>query len=476
MANYSVKKWDDKGNILVEFSAPKSSYNSRILSGADAQSFLTREGIDSNSLQQYTGNVSGQNVGLGDVDRILGEIKSEVTRETALKAENERIAQQNTLAAQNTSSFRPRAEGEDMYSYLVAKKAAGGQVELGLSPEELAKQNFNTTPSGSGGAASSDLVFQNGITVNKSTGQIIGVGDLRGSANSATGGSTTPYTGSLQDLANQGLQVSGSQVYKNGQVVGDTTGNNNQSDTSGFDFSNLISQNSGLTEFFSDTKNKEYFDNLPEDMKSPTLQMLTSLYTAVENGKIVNPNIEITPEKIAEFTAQATKELDPYYQEKINNYKTDIDTSLKRLMEDYNKGIERGQETFKTGLESQAQGEAEGGTAFSSGRQNRERKLVLNEQQGLEDYATQAQRSAQDLLSSGERQIGSSNLSYNPTLTNYNTSTSGYGASGTRTLFTPQGNLIGEIPKSETTAIAGRKSELEENYRRDRILDLSKLS
>lgn len=52
---------------------------------------------------------------------------------------------------------------------------------------------------------------------------------------------------------------------------------------------------------------------LPPELQQ-TLKGINDYLTKLQqNGQVVNPNIEITPEKLAEFTAQAQGEISPYY-------------------------------------------------------------------------------------------------------------------------------------------------------------------
>ena len=203
------------------------------------------------------------------------------------------------------------------------------------------------------------------------------------------------------------------------------------------------------------------------------------LNKAIESGKVVNPNIEISPAQIQQFLTQATTELEPYYKERLGLLKNDLDVSMKRLTEDYAKGIERAKDPFKQELATQAEGEAQSGTAFSSGRADREKRTVDVQQNKLEDFTTQATRNIQDTGLAYEKEAGSDlarslNL---PTLTGYSASNTGITPGVTRSVYAPLGNIpLGSVGKERETALRTRASELEETYRRNRILDLSPLS
>ena len=234
-----------------------------------------------------------------------------------------------------------------------------------------------------------------------------------------------------------------------------------------------------MEEQFQDPKKKAAFDALPEDLQAIYTQTMRSLEKSIESGKVVNPNIEITPAQNRKLLAQAETELDPYYKERLGFLKNDFETSVSRLTEDYGKIAERRKDPFKETLEATAESEAQAGTAFSSGRNDRERRLVMDEQQSLDDLTTQATRAANDSAKSLERNIGSGALrSLNiPGINTYQATNTGIETSGSRQLYDPTtGNALGDLNKERTTAIEGRRSELEDTLRRNRNLDLSALS
>jgi hypothetical protein len=218
------------------------------------------------------------------------------------------------------------------------------------------------------------------------------------------------------------------------------------------------------------------FDTWPPEIQATYLSAVNAQTKAIESGKVVNPNIELSPEILRKFKDQAIAELDPYYQEKFSLLDNEFNTSIDRLMADYNKNMGRVDTTFKQTLGTQAQSEAEQGTAFSSGRQDRQARTVDLQNQALTDTTTEAQRLAQDTATSYEKLAGSDKLrSLNiPGLTNYQASTSGVSQAGTRSLYNPLGNIaLGEYNKQKETDLASRASELEKTYRANRELNLS---
>jgi peptidoglycan hydrolase-like protein with peptidoglycan-binding domain len=240
----------------------------------------------------------------------------------------------------------------------------------------------------------------------------------------------------------------------------------------------LISLNPFIQDQLKDPATKAKFDALPAELKPAYYQLLDQLGKSIETGQMVNPDIEITPAQLAEFTTKATAELDPYYQEQIGLIRRDLETSLSRIQEDFQREAQRAQEPFKQTLAQQSETEALAGTTFGSERANRERRLVLRQQQALDDALRASLRSGQDIGSQAERQIGSSAVAgvSNPLLSSFQVSPQGFSQGARQISFTPQGNLLGTLPKSREVAIQGRTTQLEEAERRNRILDLQKLS
>lgn len=209
------------------------------------------------------------------------------------------------------------------------------------------------------------------------------------------------------------------------------------------------------------------------------------LQQQLESGKKVNPDLTITPELAQKFVDDATKELDPYYQELINQHKQDLTISFRQLQEDYTKDIERAQQPFQQTLENQDITEANQGTAFSSGRVQREQQTVNEQQQKLDDTFTQAQRGVEKTGLTSERAIGSRNFADLgiPSLQSYSAQRNMIAPQGSltatgapRTLYTPQGGLFGELPASQKVATEKRAGELTTNELNKRVLDAGGLA
>lgn len=226
------------------------------------------------------------------------------------------------------------------------------------------------------------------------------------------------------------------------------------------------------------SEQKDRFDSLPDEMKAVLLGLSNNLAKAIESGKVVNPEVEITPEKSKEFLDQAVSELEPYYQEKYSVLRSDVEKSAGRLIEDYKTGVTRRQPAFKKTLDDQAQAEAESGTVYSSGRLDREQRTVDLENQTLEDAAKTTFRGVEDVGRAFEKEAGSERArTLNiPGLESFRATPTGYTQSNpTRSLYQPFTSIEGSLAKEKKVAQKTRQSELEGAYRSGRILDLRRL-
>lgn len=226
-----------------------------------------------------------------------------------------------------------------------------------------------------------------------------------------------------------------------------------------------------LQTYFQDPKNKESFGLLDSNQQTYMLQVIGAKQKLIESGKIVNPDVTLEPSKMAEFLETAKSMIDPYYAEQIGNFGEDLKISLQRQQEDYNKSIGRAETTFKDSLNTQAESEAQSGLTYGSERGVRLGKTVTNQNNALEDASIANQRNIQDIGTTAERKIGSSalnslGLSYNTP--SFQASESGFSNTGSRSLFTPKGNLTGELPTQRTVDELNKQTQLAnaENVRR----------
>jgi len=244
-------------------------------------------------------------------------------------------------------------------------------------------------------------------------------------------------------------------------------------------FGSMINLDPFLVEQFKDPAMKAQFDTLDPALKMQYLMNMRALKESIEAGQIVNPNLEITPEQATAFENQAKAKVAGYYDELIGNETGDLKTKLSRMKEDFTTGVGRAEELFKENLSNQAESAAQSGLTFGSQRGEKVSKTIKAQQEGLSDAALEMARTNQDLATQAERRIGSSafgNLGLDTSAQNYNVGEGGFTQSGTRQLFTPQGNLVGEIPKQREVDVINEKNNLIMAEKQKRILDNSQLN
>jgi hypothetical protein len=244
-------------------------------------------------------------------------------------------------------------------------------------------------------------------------------------------------------------------------------------------FDGMINVDPFLTAQLQDPALRAQFDSLDPALKMQYLMNLRALKESIEAGQIINPNLEITPEQATIFENQAKAKVSGYYDELIGYETGDLKTKLERMKEDWTTGVGRAEEIFKEKLGTQAESEAQAGLTFGSERGTRVSKTIKAQQEGLNDAGLEMARSQQDLATQAERKIGSSafgGLNLDLTSQNYNVGERGFTQTGTRSLFTPAGNLVGEIPKQREVDVINEKNNLILAEKQKRILDNSQLN
>lgn len=184
-------------------------------------------------------------------------------------------------------------------------------------------------------------------------------------------------------------------------------------------------------------------------------------------GKTVNPAIQITPEMTTRFLEQAKRESEPYYTQLISQAQQDLEKGFGRIAEDYQAEVKSTGTAFGRDLENTQESFARRGLEFSSDRTRAERELAQEATQSLEKSSRNAQRLAQDLGVKGERTLGSVQFRAPSTFETGFTPTLGrpgqYGigpSTGREALFSPTGGTTGTLEQDRLAAEEKRKLEL----------------
>lgn len=232
-----------------------------------------------------------------------------------------------------------------------------------------------------------------------------------------------------------------------------------------------------LNELFSDSAFSSEFDSWPPEFQQLFTKLLDSLDNARDAGNVVNPDIEITPEQADKFRRDAKIELDPFFQERLENFKQDFETSTQRLTEDFERGVRRAEEPFIQNLQAQAETEAQRGLTFGSERKRREQEAIQGQQRSIDDTGRNVERQFQDRGRQAERKIGSeafADLDV-PQVSQFNVNRGGFTPAGQSRRFIPQGKLLGEDVKNQEVALRARTKDLSRSFRTRRSINFSEL-
>lgn len=174
----------------------------------------------------------------------------------------------------------------------------------------------------------------------------------------------------------------------------------------------------------------------------------------------VDPTINVSdPAVVANFLEMATKELHPYYAQKIGEIMPDLNRSLGLLKTQFDTNLANQEQTFQQNLASQRESAAGAGTVFSGARGLGEQNTISAQQRSLDLSRQTAENTAGNALRSAESQLGSSGMDgFN--LPNFGSAqVSGAGARGGFNLgtsgqyYNPGQYKYGTLPLEEKTAI-----------------------
>lgn len=102
-----------------------------------------------------------------------------------------------------------------------------------------------------------------------------------------------------------------------------------------------------------------------------------------ENGQVLNPNIDITPDQVAAFTKQAETEINPYYSGQLKLAREDLLRSVGKATEDIGLSEADAQRKYGTGLRQLGETSADQGFAQSGLRNRAEGDLATDTQNSI---------------------------------------------------------------------------------------------
>lgn len=172
-------------------------------------------------------------------------------------------------------------------------------------------------------------------------------------------------------------------------------------------------------------------------------------------GRIVNPDIEISDEMVNKFLDQAKTELDPYYRQVIQQAQDDMNLTMQRLSEDYTTRARALELNYGKNLEATQENFARRGLNFSTERTRAEQDLADAATTSLNNLSTDITRQAENAGIEAERNLGSINMLSSPSYTTgYSPILNRAGVYGftsptqSRSLYTQEGGVFGDVQRN----------------------------
>lgn len=227
------------------------------------------------------------------------------------------------------------------------------------------------------------------------------------------------------------------------------------------------------------TQEPDYRSQMSENQQTiyDTLQRQLDALTA--KGQTINPYVEITPEKAAEFMAQAEREISPYYQTQMKLERENLLRSIGYDTESLNLFEQQMERTYGKNLNTLSENMAESGFAYSGKRKTEESDLAYNTQTQINENRRQSANQAANLASAYAQRWGSANLPASTTISatpNVVAGQSAFNKTGGNVNYytlSPElyDDLIGSQQYEQTAQQKARASELEGAYKESELVN-----
>lgn len=190
------------------------------------------------------------------------------------------------------------------------------------------------------------------------------------------------------------------------------------------------------------------------------------------SGQMINPNVSITPEKIAEFTQAAKNQIHPYYATQLQAASDQFLKSLGYSAQSIAAAEQKAQTTYGRSLDNLAARSADQGFAQSGIRQKEEAQLAQDTQSDLDQNRRQLGENAYSAATQFAQRFGGTNVPTAPTISaepRVLPGVSKFDTSGSNTgLYSLDpgiyNQLIGSEQNAEKEATDTLASKLGENY------------
>lgn len=222
---------------------------------------------------------------------------------------------------------------------------------------------------------------------------------------------------------------------------------------------------------------KRLMDQMPPELRNLYEKLDEYIDQLVDQGKQVNPNIEIGEAQLAAFLAQAQREYGQYFSGEQRFTLTELQRSLAESIRQVEFGEEGAQRAFTEQFRQIGEQAAEQGITFSGERKRSERVLAEETNRAIGDTRNRLAFQAGAASLAAERELGTAALGTAniPQIRRQPLATS-LGQFNIATERIPvtqlEGGIFGRLPREKLTSEQTRAAELEDAYRRQQLLGI----
>ena len=212
---------------------------------------------------------------------------------------------------------------------------------------------------------------------------------------------------------------------------------------------------------------------LPTEYQALYAQLDQYLKRLQAQGQTINPNIQIDPAKIAEFTAQAQREIEPYYANQLKVARGDFLRGVGYTQDQITQSEKQLEQQYGQKVRAIGEQAAEVGLARSGRRLKEEQELAQSTQEGINQQRQLAQYQAGTQAGNLAEQFGTSSFGSAPALSAAPRVIAGQSTFGQGTEPSPfytlspeiYGGLTGTQEFAQRGSVQSRASQLEEAFR-----------
>lgn len=136
----------------------------------------------------------------------------------------------------------------------------------------------------------------------------------------------------------------------------------------------------------------------------------------LKNGQVINPNVQITPDQLAAFTAQAVTQIHPYFATQLKAATDSFLTGLGYNTQQLNNQVQQAQSQYGRTLDNQSSSFADQGFAQSGIRMKAQNELATDTQKSLDQARGSLINSSTNQAQSFAQQYGGAQVPQAPQL------------------------------------------------------------